>query len=32
METPYEGDEADAEELRFVKELAGGLRKAAAGG
>jgi endonuclease IV len=32
METPYEGAEADAEELRFVKELAGGLRKAAAGG
>ena len=32
METPYEGDEADAQELRFVKELAGGLRKAAAGG
>jgi len=31
METPYEGAEADAEELRFVKELAGGLRKAAAG-
>jgi len=32
METPYEGADADAEELRFVKELAGGLRKAAAGG
>jgi hypothetical protein len=32
METPYESPEADAEELRFVKELAGGLRKAAAGG
>ncbi len=31
METPYKGDEADAEELRSVKELAGGLRKAAAG-
>jgi deoxyribonuclease-4 len=31
METPYEDPEADAEELRLVKELAGGLRKAAAG-
>ena len=31
METPYEGDEADAEEIRFVKGLAGGLRNAAAG-
>lgn len=31
METPYEGPEADAGELRLVKELAGGLRKAAAG-
>jgi len=30
METPYEDPEADAEELRLVKELAGGLRKAAA--
>jgi deoxyribonuclease IV len=28
METPFGGDEADAEELRRVKELAGGLRKA----
>jgi len=32
METPYEGPEADAEEVRIVKGLAGGLRKAAAGG
>ncbi len=32
METPYEGPEADIEEVRLVKELAGGLRKAAAGG
>ena len=31
METPYEDPEADAEEVRLVKELAGGLRKAAAG-
>ena len=28
METPFGGDEADAEEMRRVKELAGGLRKA----
>ena len=28
METPFGGDEADAEEVRRVKELAGGLRKA----
>jgi deoxyribonuclease-4 len=28
METPYESFEGDAEELRLVKELAGGLRKA----
>ena len=32
METPYETSEADAEELRLVKELTGGLRKAVAGG
>lgn len=32
METPYEGPEADTEEVRLVKELVGGLRKAAAGG
>ncbi len=32
METPYKDPEADAEEVRLVKELAGGLRKAAAGG
>ena len=25
METPYDGPEADAEEVRLVKELAGGL-------
>jgi len=31
METPYEDPDADAEELRLVKELAGGLRKTAAG-
>ena len=31
METPFGGDEADAEEVRRVKELVGGLRKAAAG-
>lgn len=31
METPYEGPEADAAEVRFVKDLAGGLRKAAGG-
>lgn len=31
METPYGGGEADAEEVLLVKELAGGLRKAAAG-
>ena len=31
METPYEDPEADAEELRLVKEQAGGLRKEAAG-
>ncbi len=29
METPFGGDEADAEEVRRVKELVGGLRKAA---
>lgn len=29
METPYETPEADAAEVRLVKELAGGLRKAA---
>ena len=29
METPFGGDEEDAEEVRRVKELAGGLRKAA---
>ena len=28
METPYGGSEADAEEVRLVKELAGGLRDA----
>ncbi len=28
METPFGGDEADAEEVRRVKELVGGLRKA----
>jgi deoxyribonuclease-4 len=28
METPFGGDEADGEEMRRVKELAGGLRKA----
>jgi deoxyribonuclease-4 len=28
METPFGGDEADAKEVRRVKELAGGLRKA----
>lgn len=28
METPFKGDEADAEEVRRVKELVGGLRKA----
>ncbi len=28
METPFGGDEADAEEVRRVKELMGGLRKA----
>jgi deoxyribonuclease-4 len=32
METPYETPEADAEEVRRVKELAGGLRKAAGWG
>ncbi len=32
METPYTTPEADAEEVRLVKELAGGLRKAAGGG
>ncbi len=32
METPYEGVEADAAEVRFVKDLAGGLRKAAGEG
>ena len=31
METPFGGEEADAEEVRRVKELVGGLRKAAAG-
>jgi deoxyribonuclease-4 len=25
METPYDGPEADAEEVRLVKKLAGGL-------
>jgi hypothetical protein len=25
METPYDGPEADTEEVRLVKELAGGL-------
>jgi hypothetical protein len=25
METPYDGSDADAEEVRLVKELAGGL-------
>jgi hypothetical protein len=29
METPYETPEADAEEVRRVKRLAGGLRKTA---
>jgi hypothetical protein len=28
MATPYGGPEADAEEVRLVKEFAGGLRKA----
>ena len=32
METPYETPEADADEVRRVKELAGGLRKAAGWG
>lgn len=32
METPYEGPEADGAEVRFVKDLAGGLRKAAGEG
>ena len=32
METPYETFEADADEMRLVKELAGGLRKAVSGG
>jgi deoxyribonuclease-4 len=31
METPYETSEADAEEVRLVKKLAGGLRKAPIG-
>jgi deoxyribonuclease IV len=31
METPYETPEADAEEVRLVKKLAGGLRKAPIG-
>ncbi len=31
METPYGTPEADSEEVRLVKELAGGLRKAPAG-
>jgi deoxyribonuclease IV len=31
METPYETSEADAEEVRLVKELAGGLRQAPIG-
>jgi len=31
METPFGGEEADADEVRRVKELVGGLRKAAAG-
>ena len=31
METPYGGPEADAEEVRLVKKLAGGLRKAPEG-
>ena len=32
METPYVDFDADAEEVRLVKELAGGLRKTAGGG
>ena len=31
METPYETPEVDAEEVRLVKKLAGGLRKAPIG-
>ena len=31
METPYETPEADAAEVRLVKKLAGGLRKAPLG-